>query len=65
MQVTNWRCGTCLRLLAFKIDLLRGHDVQQDLECNDNVGIDDRASLPSLVFGETLRVDDAHLFDNG
>lgn len=68
MTGTNSRSRTgqaCLSLLAFILDILAVNDIQQDLERNDDVGVDDCASLAALIVRETLRVNDSHLFDNG
>lgn len=48
--------------LVFIIDLLGLHDIQQHFECNDNIGVNDCASLATLIFRETLRVNNSHLF---
>lgn len=57
--------GSYPGLVAFIVDLFGVHDIQQDLEGDDNVGVDDGAGLMALIFGEALGMDDSHLLDDG
>lgn len=53
-------CSLMLKIYAFGV-----HDIQQNLEGNDNVRVDDRSRLVTLFLGETSAVNDSHLLDNG
>lgn len=45
--------------------VLRFHDLDEQLEGDNHVGVDDRPSLPALVYRESAGVNDAHLLDDG
>ena len=53
------------RILVFELDLFVLHDFVQYAESYDNVGVDDRSYLYSFIVLEAIRVDDAHLLDDG
>jgi hypothetical protein len=44
-----------------EVDILCVDDIQKDFEGDDEIGIDDGASLLTFIRGEAPRVDDAHL----
>lgn len=48
-----------------KLDTLCAHDLQQNLESNDDVRVDHCACLAALILGKASRVNDAHLLDDG
>lgn len=49
-----------------KVDFLCVHNIQKDFKGNDEIGIDDGASLQPFIGGEASRMDDAHLlYDRG
>jgi predicted chitinase len=48
-----------------KIYAFGAHDIQQDLEGNDDVRVDDRSRLVTLFLWETSAMNNPHLLDNG
>lgn len=53
-----------LALLELKWYFLCFHDLQQNLEGNNKIGIDNRSSLATLILWKSTRVDNAHLLDD-
>lgn len=56
---------TYLGRFMLKTDVLRIHDIQQDLEGDDQIGIDDCTCLAPFILGKATGMNDAHLLDNG
>ena len=48
-------------ILMLIVNMLRIHDIQQHLECHDEIGVDDGPGLISLVVREAALVDYPHL----
>lgn len=61
----SWVKGANLGGWIVEIDILCGHDLQKNFEGDDEVGIDDSASLQAFICWETSGVDDAHLLYDG
>lgn len=57
-------CSTDLCRVILEADMLCVHNIQQDLEGDDQIGIDDGACLMPFIIRETTRVNDAHLLDD-
>lgn len=57
-------CSTDLCRVMLEADMLCVHNIQQNLEGDDQIGIDDGARLMPFIVRETTRVNDAHLLDD-
>lgn len=51
--------------LVFEIEFLGIHDIQQDLEGNDQIRVNYSTGLVTLFLGKSPAVNDSHLLDNG
>lgn len=56
---------TYLGRFMLEINALRIHDIQQDLEGNNQIGIDDGPCLVPFILWKATGMDDAHLLDDG